>query len=43
MIKYSSLFFILVAYQTLSFAQTYASNGMVVSDNAEASKVGVIF
>lgn len=41
MIKYAS-FFLLIFYCNANFySQTYASNGMVVSDNIEASKVGV--
>ena len=41
MIKYISLFAVISVCYANSFSQTYASQGMVVSDNSEASKVGI--
>ncbi|MDG1332430.1 MAG: gamma-glutamyltransferase [Crocinitomicaceae bacterium] len=41
MIKHISIFILALTCSTNSFSQTYASQGMVVSDNSEASKVGI--
>ncbi|MDX2362358.1 MAG: gamma-glutamyltransferase [Crocinitomicaceae bacterium] len=41
MIKYIAFFLVAICCYTNSYSQTYASQGMVVSDNSEASNVGI--